>query len=187
MLVVDKSECSSLKRKIHAVPLAAIVVALAFGTASCSSVSKSLGGGKNSPDEFAVVTKAPLVIPPDFSLRPPKPGARRPQERNAEQEAANTVFGEGSSAASVAQTDGERVLLTSAGAQDADNSIRDLIDSEYFTIQRTNTGFANKILFWQGETVDPATLVDAEAEAERLRKNQDLGQPATDGDTPTTD
>ena len=30
---------------------------------------------KQSPDEFAVVTKAPLIIPPNFNLRPPSPGA----------------------------------------------------------------------------------------------------------------
>lgn len=183
MFVVDKSECSSLKRKIHAVPLAAVVVALAFGTASCSSIAKAVGSGKNSPDEFAVVTKAPLVIPPDFSLRPPRPGARRPQERDAAQEAANAVFG-GSGQGAAVQTDGERMLLESAGAQDADDSIRDLVDSEFYTIQRTNTGFANKILFWQGETVDPATLGNAEAEPPV--NNEDLGQPATDDD-PTTD
>ncbi len=183
MFVVDKSECSSLNRKIRAVPLAAVVVALALGTAGCAGVSKALGSGKSSPDEFAVVTKAPLVIPPDFSLRPPRPGARRPQERDAAQEAANAVFG-GSGPVTAAQTDGERMLLESAGAQDADNSIRDLVDSEFYTIQRTNTGFANKILFWQGETVDPATLGDAEAMPPV--NNEDLGQPASDDD-PTTD
>lgn len=181
MFLVEKSERSSLKRKIHAAPLAAVVVALAFGTASCSSLSKAVGSGKNSPDEFAVVTKAPLVIPPDFSLRPPRPGARRPQERDAAQEAANAVFG-GSGPAAAMQTDGERMLLEGAGAQDADDSIRDLVDSEFYTIQRTNTGFANKILFWQGETVDPATL----GEATPPVNNEDPGQPATD-DGPTTD
>jgi hypothetical protein len=32
------------------------------------------------PDEFEVVQRAPLTIPPDFDLRPPKPGSPRPQE-----------------------------------------------------------------------------------------------------------
>ena len=46
----------------------------------CGGMQSALGLGKSPPDEFAVVTKAPLVVPPDFSLRPPRPGAPRPQE-----------------------------------------------------------------------------------------------------------
>ena len=42
----------------------------------CASAA---GLTKKSPDEFAVTTKAPLVIPPDFNLRPPMPGARAAQ------------------------------------------------------------------------------------------------------------
>lgn len=178
MLVVVKS---GLFRKT----LAAVSGALLVATAGCSNLSRAIGSDKSSPDEFAVVTKAPLVIPPDFSLRPPRPGAKRPQERDSSQEAASAVFSSGSAVAASPQTDGERVLLVTAGADDADSSIRDLVDSEYFTIQRTGTGFANKILFWQGETVDPGTLVDPDAEAERLRRNEDLGEPITEGETPT--
>ena len=33
---------------------------------------------KRAPDEFAVVRRAPLIVPPDFDLRPPDPGAPRP-------------------------------------------------------------------------------------------------------------
>lgn len=183
MLVVVKSMKYGLLRK----SLAVVAGAALIGTAGCSSLSKAVGNQKNSPDEFAVVTKAPLVIPPDFSLRPPRPGARRPQERDSSQDASAAVFGSASGIDAAAQTDGERMLLVTAGADDADNSIRDLVDSEYFTVQRTGRGFANKILFWKGETVDPATLVDSEAEAERLRKNEDLGEPVTEGETPADD
>src|ERR1043165_2260549 len=41
----------------------------------CDSLRNAAGLTKKSPDEFAVTTKAPLVIPPDFNLRPPLPGA----------------------------------------------------------------------------------------------------------------
>ena len=37
------------------------------------------------PDEFAVESRAPLTVPPDFDLRPPEPGAPRPQEKTAKQ------------------------------------------------------------------------------------------------------
>src|SRR5476649_523970 len=41
----------------------------------CQAMRDAAGLQKKSPDEFAVTTKAPLVIPPDFNLRPPMPGA----------------------------------------------------------------------------------------------------------------
>ena len=50
--------------------------------AGCSgTVQEKLGLGKRAPDEFQVVRRAPLILPPDYSLRPPaarrSPGRRR--------------------------------------------------------------------------------------------------------------
>lgn len=58
----------------------AALAAAALSLAACSrgSVSEALGLGKRSPDEFAVVRNQPLVMPPDFQLRPPGPGTTRP-------------------------------------------------------------------------------------------------------------
>ncbi|HJU18197.1 MAG TPA: DUF3035 domain-containing protein [Stellaceae bacterium] len=46
----------------------------------CSGFKQAIGLEPTMPDEFAVEARAPLTIPPDFALRPPKPGAPRPQE-----------------------------------------------------------------------------------------------------------
>ena len=53
----------------------------ALAVSGCSSMRDAAGLTKRSPDEFAVSTKAPLVIPPDFNLRPPMPGAPMPGPR----------------------------------------------------------------------------------------------------------
>ena len=45
------------------------------------------------PDEFAVSRQAPLVVPPDFSLTPPNPGAPRPQDNDASSQALDALFG----------------------------------------------------------------------------------------------
>ena len=55
--------------------------------AGCSDFKKSVGLEPTLPDEFAVESRAPLTIPPDFELRPPQPGAARPQEKTADQRA----------------------------------------------------------------------------------------------------
>lgn len=54
------------------------------------------GGGvfnRARPDEFAVQRQAPLVVPPDFTLTPPAPGAPRPAEGTAADQALDALFG----------------------------------------------------------------------------------------------
>ncbi len=66
------------------------VAAAATLLSGCSS-----GGlfGRDRPDEFAVQRQAPLVVPPDFALTPPAPGAPRPSDANAQQQAVDALFG----------------------------------------------------------------------------------------------
>lgn len=52
---------------------ACLLVALAL-LSGCADVREMMGFSREGPDEFAVVTHQPLVIPPDFRLRPPRPG-----------------------------------------------------------------------------------------------------------------
>ncbi|MXO60592.1 DUF3035 domain-containing protein [Altererythrobacter salegens] len=59
--------------------------------------------GRDRPDEFAVQRQAPLVIPPDFALVPPQPGAPRPAEGTASQQALEALFG-GSAPRSAVET-----------------------------------------------------------------------------------
>lgn len=57
----------------------------------CNNWKQTLGIEPVSPDEFAVESRAPLTVPPDFNLRPPEPGAPRPQEANLANKAQRTV------------------------------------------------------------------------------------------------
>jgi hypothetical protein len=59
--------------------------------AGCSDFKRSIGLEPTLPDEFAVESRAPLTIPPDFDLRPPTPGAPRPQEKSADQQAKQLI------------------------------------------------------------------------------------------------
>ncbi|MEM6856711.1 MAG: DUF3035 domain-containing protein [Pseudomonadota bacterium] len=71
------------------------------------------GGGifnRDRPDEFAVQRQAPLVVPPDFSLTPPAPGAARPAESTASEQALEALFG-----GPQARSDIERSTLDRAG------------------------------------------------------------------------
>src|SRR6201998_2124250 len=57
----------------------------------CTELKRSIGLEKTSPDEFAVESRAPLEMPPDFDLRPPQPGASRPQEKSSDKQAKQLI------------------------------------------------------------------------------------------------
>ena len=66
---------------------------LALATVALSGCGTTGLFNRDRPDEFAVSRQAPLVIPPDFALVPPNPGAPRPQENDASQQALDALFG----------------------------------------------------------------------------------------------
>lgn len=91
--------------------LAVVVPALALVLSACG------GGGlfnRERPDEFAVTRAAPLVIPPDFALNPPKPGAPRPLEVDSQGQALRALFGDSVRAAP--KSGSEQNLLDQSGA-----------------------------------------------------------------------
>lgn len=99
----------------------------AAGLAGCDSASRALGVAKVTPDEFRVVTKAPLVLPPDYSLRPPAPGEPRPQELQPESAARQALTNEREAEV---RSDGEKMFVAHAGADHADPLIRYVVDDE---------------------------------------------------------
>src|ERR1700759_5813355 len=96
--------------------VAAALIA-ATGLAGCVSTRKSLGMNKVTPDEFRVVTKAPLVVPPDYALRPPAPGGPRPQQLQPESAARLALLGQREGEA---RDDGEKLLVAKAGGEKGD-------------------------------------------------------------------
>ena len=69
--------------------------AVVIGLQGCSEIQKAVGNTKQAPDEFAVVARPPLSVPPNFALRPPTPGEPRPQERDVTKSAERLVLGNG--------------------------------------------------------------------------------------------
>lgn len=76
-------------------------------------------GARSGPDEFAVARQAPLVIPPDFSLTPPQPGAAAQNGNNPSAQALDALFG-----GPAQRSAGERATVDEAGADQADTGVR---------------------------------------------------------------
>lgn len=94
---------------VAAVPLALLTLA-----GCAAKTPKGVFAGRSGPDEFVVGRAQPLVVPPDYTLVPPRPGQPRPQEADSSTQALSALFG-GSKPASA----GEQVLLQQAGAAPA--------------------------------------------------------------------
>lgn len=112
--------------------------ALALVVSAATLLSACGGGGgsllnRDRPDEMAVTRAAPLVVPPDFALTPPSPGAPRPQDSETGRQALDALFG-GPSARSGVETD----TLNRAGTAAA--SIRSTVgDPETQTVAKGQT------------------------------------------------
>lgn len=170
----------------------ALVVGLALALGGCENLRKQLGVTKQTPDEFRVVARAPLALPPDYTLRPPEPGLARPQEGTATQQARRAVFrveepkpttlDEAISADG--RSLGERLLLQEAGADKAEPNIRLIVNRETNQLNQESEGFLDTLVFWR-DSEKPGVIVDAKEEDKRLRANAALGKGVTAGETPT--
>ncbi len=202
MHMTGKTQTPSRTDGIARTPRGLVLLMVAALTlAACGdSTKRVLGLQRTTPDEFAVAPRAPLSQPPDFRLRPPRPGAEdlttvssREQARQAvfrgddDERAARGKTGPATQSAprdEVARsTTGESAFLSRAGALETDPLIRSQIDRESSVLVEENKNFIRELLGLKQEPVDEE--VDAPSEARRLRENQALGVPPTEGETPT--
>jgi hypothetical protein len=154
---------------------------LALGVASaalsgCDSMRRAAGLNKKSPDEFAVTTKAPLVIPPDFNLRPPLPGAPPTNTLDPSSNAELALFNNTADPQTVAAsmrgnyTPAEKMFLANAKAGAADPSIRARLNADQrAAIQNADRSFTDRILS-SPVTPDNGKPVNADAEVNKGRK-----------------
>ena len=182
----DAPRARTESRRPSVVPVAALLMAATLLAACGGEVRTAFGLDRAVPDEFAVVPRAPLTLPPDFALRPPAPGAARPQEEDTRAVARRTVIGgvETSLELPAGSGGGERQLLRSAGADQAMPDIRQLVERESADLLLAEESFVNQLLNWQEDRV-LGRVVDPQAEAERLASNAAVGDPLNQGDVPT--
>lgn len=152
------------------------IAALSLPLAGCEDFDRAIGREKVVPDEFAVVSRAPLAIPPDYSLRPPRIGVDRPQETAPVDQARQTVFRAGAPQESLPpaadqRSPGESEFLKQVGAGDAPTNIRQLVDQEANGPNQMSDSFVDKLAFWRSpeKKLGPTdNVIDPSAEEQRL-------------------
>lgn len=147
-------------------------VAASFALTGCSSIQRGLGGSKVTPDEFRTVTIAPLSVPPEYNLRPPRPGEPRPEEIYPDQMARAALLG---AQGDFEGSDAEALLVAHAGGGAADPFIRSIIDGETAGVVHKSRGFADQVMFWRdGEYVPPVDATPLDSSGEAARQEQIL-------------
>lgn len=146
------------------------------------SVMRTMGLTRDAPDEFRVTTRAPLSMPADFDLPPPRPGASRPQELTERQQAEQALVPALAleTPTNAVPTPGQEALVAAAGPQaSADIRTQVEIDANRDADQRS---FVQRMMFWQSQP-DRSVVVDPAREAQRLRGNAALGSDTRTGNT----
>jgi len=168
------------------------ITAAAFLLGACggNTVKDVLGIDRRAPDEFRVVSRPPLSVPPQFDLRPPGvDGASTSESRDK----AQSLVRGGDAAAPVnlkpAKNPGgsaaDSMFLEKAGAANANPNVK-----QELAEKKINDQLEKEDRSWW-EKISPGSdkkepVVKAEGEAERLQKNKEEGKPVTEGETPET-
>jgi len=153
-----------MRRVVFRAAAAGIAVMLA----DCQSFREATGAAKLAPDEFVVMTKSPLIIPPDFNLRPPIPGAPDRGQGSPADMARTALFGQNPQAAAAALpgnfSEAERNLLARSGGSLAEPTIRQAISADSGLTDQ-GTGFAQRI-------INPAAAASAPQAAQPVAAQQ---------------
>ncbi len=146
-----------------------------LGLAGCgggSDYARTFGFVRDAPDEFQVMTRAPLAMPPAYMLVPPQPGASGPQELS-QRPGISTLSPQAALQPAAGSSAGQQALLQAAGPA-APADIRTSINA-IASVENPEPGITDKLMFWLLPR-EPGAIIDATAEAKRLRENAALGQ-----------
>lgn len=201
---------SSIQRKhlMKYSPCLAALSLLALSACGSGTMRDTLGLDRASPDEFRVVSRPPLSVPPQFSLEPPSATGEAPNQLTTSKQAKGMMYGTetdengvlkpgnaetavtpvtiNSKSASKPSKDStaESQFLKNAGADNADPKVREKLVEEKYTQQEQQ----QESSWWDIMSTNPPkkdTMVNAKKEAERIKTDEDTGKPVTDGETPT--
>ena len=163
-----------------------IILLAGLVVTGCTDIREAAGVKKQAPDEFAVVRRAPLTVPPNFDLRPPRPGQRAVPQIDPRAQSQAAVFGieDRGQPRAAAESAGEETLLRTLQIETVDPSIRQKVDQESALLAVDERGFVEQLMFWRTPP-PPGTAVDATGEQQRLQENDALGKSPSDGNTPT--
>lgn len=185
-------------------PLSLMLLTTMLTACDGQEMRETIGLTRTAPDEFVVVSRPPLSVPPDFDLKPPRPGETRKEESTRAQ-ARQLILKEDSNATAIvedlepaskkvetavdpvitsdAKSSAESNLLSKLGVDKADPNIRTKLGAEAAEPKDLSKekSLYERIIKSEG---GDEPVVDAKKEAERIRTNKETGKPINEGEVP---
>lgn len=164
--------------------LVAIILTV-FTVLGCAQPKEALNLNSDSPDEFAVIRKKPLVIPPKFNLRPPENSEKELSKDEPVNEARSVLVGSvlpnKKNNDKLADTSkGELVFLAKSGISSSNSSIRKILEEENSALASYSNSFVQRLVSRvTGE--DKKDLVDPQKEQKRLQEKRSTGEATIKG------
>ena len=158
-------------------PVFTLIASVFFICSACSDFKRSIGSEKSSPDEFAVVVRPPLSLPPKFRSRPAG------KDTDTAAVAASTALGKSKLILNQSEVKAESLDDLFAFDQIEDD-IRVKVNEETAGI-RFERRLPFQIIFGDLPNVGP--VVDKMAEDARIRRNQLQERAINEGATPAID
>jgi len=109
--------------------LFSVIVIASLTLGACGTMRELSGLDKNTPDEFRVLSKPPLVMPPDYNLRPPRAGEPAPQQLTPSAQAISALF-PGRTKLPPAASAGENALTKTVGGNQVSANIRSMVSGD---------------------------------------------------------
>lgn len=146
-------------------------------------IAEQIGLKRSAPDEFMVLSRPALTVPPEFRLPEPGSEALARIQPAASTEARSLLIGSEGSEVNEAVDSAENVLLSKAKAHEADPNIREAlrpIEQEQQDEAKKRERFFGGILAKLRR--EESSVIDADAEAERLREEKAKAMQASSPD-----
>ena len=142
-------------------------IAVALALTGCDQIKRGLGLERHQPDEFNVVDRPPLSMPPSMALKPPAPAERGAGAKESRQKVQDLVL-KPPAATYMAPSKAEEDLLNKSGADKNLANIRAVIDQESNVTDKRERGLAEDMVFWKKESKPTGDVIDPTSEKKRL-------------------
>ena len=151
------------------VPVLTAMVALT--TTACDKTRETLGLKRVQANEFEVMDRQPLSVPPNYALRPPMPNAPAKEAVDASEKAQEALLGV--QVRHEKKSEAEKSFLAQAKAENVDHSVRAQLEKEVPSKEEAAPG--EGLVFWkENESKKAGDVIDPRAE-NRVHNGQDFG------------
>ena len=148
-----------------------LTVAVALSTTACDKTRESMGLKRVQENEFEVMDRQPLSVPPNYSLRPPMPNAPAAAAVDSTEKAKEALLGD--QVKNDTKSAAEKDFLAKANAENVDHSVRADLAKEVPAKEEVAPGEA--LVFWkEGESKKAGDVIDPRVE-NRAHNGQDFG------------